>query len=244
MKMIFVLLFSALICLGAAEPPAKTQWMDIILERQQASIWTAVDPGLVLTQGDVIRFRFRSNFDGYLYVTNRGSSGTEMLLFPREETGQANRIQAGKDYLVPATQTHFRVSGPAGYDSIYWLVSPVSLSVGPSLPKLPESNMPPPRQPDIVQPGNVQPGNVQPERAATLTPRCDPSQLRARGFCIDTEAGVRNVENPAKAPAKIAQTPDLQPRDLTMIQSKNRTRISTGGALGGPVVYEFRLAHK
>ena len=232
MKTIFLLLLSAY-C-WAAESPAKTQWMDIILERQQASTWTAVDPGLVLNQGDVIRFRFRSNFDGYLYVTNRGSSGTEMLLFPREETGKANRIQAGKDYLIPATETHFRVSGPAGYDSIYWLVSPVSLSVGSSLPKMPESNQPP----------DNQPGNVQPERPATLTPRCDPSQLRARGFCIDSEAGVRNVEDPSKAPAKIAQTPDLQPRDLTMIQSKNRTRISTGGALGGPAVYEFRLAHK
>ena len=239
MKIIYLLLLSALVCLGAAEAPAKTQWMDIILERQQASIWTAVDPGLVLTQGDVIRFRFRSNFDGYLYVTNRGSSGTEMLLFPRDETGQANRIQAGKDYLVPATETHFRVSGPAGYDSIYWLVSPVSLAVGLPMPKMPESNLPPPRQPD-----SIPTGNVQPERLAILTPRCDPGQLRARGFCIDSEAGVRNVENPAKAPAKIAQTPDLQPRDLTMIQSKNKTRISTGGALGGPVVYEFRLAHK
>ena len=234
MKTISLLLLSALASCWAAQAPVKTQWMDIILERQQASLWTAVEPGLVLNQGDIIRFRFRSNFDGYLYVTNRGSSGAEMLLFPREETGKANRIQAGRDYLIPATETHFRISGPSGYDSIYWLVSPVSLSVGPSLPKMPESNLPPANPP----------GNVQPEQPPTLTPRCDPARLRARGFCIDSEAGVRNVEDPSKAPAKIAQTPDLQPRDLTMIQSKNRTRISTGGALGGPAVYEFRLAHK
>lgn len=230
MKTISLLLLSALGCCWAAEATAKTQWMDVILERQQASTWTAVDPGLVLNQGDVIRFRFRSNFDGYLYVTNRGSSGTEMLLFPREETGKANRIQSGRDYLIPATESYFRVSGPEGYDSIYWLVSPVSLYVGSSMPKMPESNLPP--------------SGLRPERPATLTPRCDPAQLRARGFCIDSEAGVRNVEDPAKAPGKIAQTPDLQPRDLTMIQNKNRTRISTGGALGGPALYEFRLAHK
>ena len=39
-----------------------------------------------------MRFRFRTNFDGYLYVTNLGTSGKYEQLFPRQETGQDNRI--------------------------------------------------------------------------------------------------------------------------------------------------------
>ena len=229
MKIATISLLTAMLCMQAAEPPSKTQWMDIVLERKEASNWAAVDPGLVLNQGDAIRFRFRSNFDGYLYVTNRGSSGAEMLLFPRQETGQANRIHAGKEYLIPATETQFRVSGPAGFDSIFWLVSPVALTEGPSASKMPGSNLPP---------------NVHPEQPPMLTPRCDPAQLRARGLCIDSGAGVHNVEDLSKTTGRISQTPNLQPRDLTMIQEKNKTRVSTGGSLGGPAVYEFRVAHK
>ena len=226
MKQLLSILLFILPCL--AQTP-KAQWMDIVLERKQGANWMAVDPGLILNQGDAIRFRFRSNFDGFLYVTNSGSSGAEMLLFPREETGQANRIQAGKEYLLPATDTQFRVSGPAGYDTIFFLISPVSLGAGNGFPKMPNS------------PGLT---NVQPEQAPKLTPRCDPTQLRARGLCLDSTAGVRNVEDVSKTTGRISQTPNLQARDLTMIQEKTKTRISTGGALDGPTVYQFRLAHK
>ena len=41
--------------------------MEITLERLDGDAWRAVDPGLVLAQGDRVRFRYRTNFDGYLY---------------------------------------------------------------------------------------------------------------------------------------------------------------------------------
>ena len=120
-----------------------------------------------------MRFRFRANFDGYLYVMNYGTSGSYSLLFPREETGRENNVKSGKEYLVPATQAWFRIDGPPGHDIVYWLVSPVALASKPPgyvpLPP-PPKRTPPPK---------------------TLLPRCDDSIFRARGLCIDPRAGLR-----------------------------------------------------
>ena len=68
--------------------------MELVLERLDRDTWRTIDPGLVLAQGDRVRFKFRTNFDGYLYVMNQSTSGTYEQLFPREETGQDNRIAA------------------------------------------------------------------------------------------------------------------------------------------------------
>ncbi len=58
--------------------------MVVVLEALRGSTWTAIDPGLVLHQKDRVRFRFKSNFDGYLYVSDRGTSGSYDLLFPAQ----------------------------------------------------------------------------------------------------------------------------------------------------------------
>ena len=47
---------------------------------------------------------------------NHGTADTYELLFPRTDTGSDNRIEAGKEYVVPATQGWFRIAGPAGQD--------------------------------------------------------------------------------------------------------------------------------
>ena len=39
--------------------------MEIVLERLNGTDWHAVDPALVLAQGDRVRFKFRTNFDGF-----------------------------------------------------------------------------------------------------------------------------------------------------------------------------------
>ncbi|MEI9975923.1 MAG: DUF4384 domain-containing protein [Ignavibacteriota bacterium] len=85
--------------------------MELSLERLDGNTWKAIDPALVLAQGDRVRFRFRTNFDGYLYVTNQSTSGKYEQLFPRDETGQDNHIVASKDYQVPATSVAFRIAG-------------------------------------------------------------------------------------------------------------------------------------
>ncbi len=196
--------------------------IEITLERQNGKAWKAVDPALVLNSGDVVRFRFKSNFDGFLYVTNYATSGQYNLLFPREETGRDNRVEAGKEYLVPETQAHFRIAGPAGYEMVYWYISPVSLG----------------------EKFDFRPSHPSNYRPPLLLPRCDDTALRARGVCLDHEAGPKAVEEQQSIPGELAPMRSMSSRELTIVQQRNQSVVSPAGSALAPVFCEFRLAHK
>src|SRR5262249_23824564 len=123
----------AALCALPAFPQAKSlnlgpHRMELTLERKTAAGWRVVEPGFIFNKGDHVRFRFRTNFSGFVYVMNQGTGGTYMKLFPREDTGMMNRIEAGKDYIVPATDGGaFRVDGPPGQDIVYWMMTPVAM---------------------------------------------------------------------------------------------------------------------
>jgi hypothetical protein len=203
---------------------AQSHRMEILLEKLDGSTWRTVDPGLVLEQGDHVRFRFHTDFDGFLYVMNQSTSGKYEQLFPREETGQENRIAAGQEYHVPATSSAFRIAGPAGYEIVYWLVTPARLTDAPPRLEPPPANRTP--------------------KPITLIPRCDDTMLRARGECIDNSAGPKAVPRDAELPKNLAGAADLNPRDLVFLRQKDTAVISSPAALTGPVIYVFRLAHK
>jgi hypothetical protein len=78
-----------------------THRMELVLERLDRDTWRTIDPGLVLAQGDRVRFKFRTNFDGYLYVMNQSTSGNYEQLFPTDQAGQDNRSPRSKEYQVP-----------------------------------------------------------------------------------------------------------------------------------------------
>lgn len=200
--------------------------MEIKLQRMDGDTWKSVDPGLVFAQNDRVRFRFQTNFDGYLYVMNRSTSGKYEQLFPREETGQNNRITAGNDYTVPATHTLFRIGGPAGQEIIYWLVSPVALNADGAAEYTP---LPPPPAPDKRLPNN-------------MTPRCDDTIFRARGECVDISAGPQGVGSGEKLPSNVARA--AKPRELIFMREQDTSVVASAAPLSGPVIYEFRLAHK
>ena len=217
----------ALAILPLAWPQTKsmtqgTHRMELMLERLDGTTWKTIDPALVLAQGDHVRFRFRTNFDGYLYVTNQSTSGKYEQLFPREETGQDNHIVAGKDYQVPATSMAFRIAGPPGHEVVYWLVSPGPLTDMPARPTLPPAGITPP---------------------LTLVPRCDEGVMKARGDCIDSSAG------PKLIPREVDVSQDLvaanaASRELLFVREQNTAVISSTAPLTGPVIYEFQLAHR
>jgi len=196
--------------------------MEIMLERHEAGAWPNIDPGLVLDQGDQVRFRFRTNFDGYLYVSNQSTSGKYEQLFPREETGQENRIAAGQEYRVPATAAAFRIAGPAGHEVVYWLVSPARLNDIPPRLGLPGAKSPP----------------------HTLIPRCDDERLKARGDCVDTSAGPKLVPRDVDMPQGLSDAATRSQRDLMFMRQQDKAVISSPEPLTGPVIYEFRLAHR
>jgi hypothetical protein len=65
-----------------------------------------VNSDTVFHAGDRIRLAVEANDDGYLYVVNRGSSGTWKLLFPSAEIKDGdNRIQRRVRYEVPSGYT-------------------------------------------------------------------------------------------------------------------------------------------
>jgi hypothetical protein len=225
--------FAALIALtlplpGQTNSQQGPYRMEISLERREAGAWHTVDPGLVLEQNDRVRFRFHTNFDGYLYVMNQSTSGTYSMLFPGEETGRENQIHSGKDYAVPATETLFRIAGPPGHEIVYWMVTPAELRTGEENHYVP---LPPPPPKEKRAPSN-------------MTPRCDDTLFRARGACIDTSAGPKNVTSRELLPDNLAQVPSGGSGDLMFLRKQNTAVVSSPVPLKGPVIYEFHLAHR
>jgi hypothetical protein len=229
--------YSAILCIFALATPVTAQSnvqqgpyrMEIVLERRDGSAWHAVDPGLVLEQNDRVRFRFHTNFDGYLYVMNQSTSGAYTMLFPREDTGSENQIHAGKDYEVPATQTLFRIAGPAGHEIVYWMITPAELRSEEERRKYVPLPPPPPKDKQLP---------------ANLTPRCDDALFRARGACIDTSAGPKSVTSRELLPDNLAQVPSGSSGDLMFLRKQNTAVVSSPVPLKGPVIYEFHLAHR
>jgi hypothetical protein len=225
------LVFAAAIVAGCLSAQVKTltqgpHRMEITVERRQGGAWRAVDPGLVFAHDDRVRFRFRTNFDGFLYVMNQNTSGKYEQLFPREDTGRENRIGAGKEYLVPATQTAFRITGPPGHEIVYWMMMPAALSSPEDRPAYVPLPPPPPRQ-----------------ARPPMQPRCDDALLRTRGDCIDSSAGPKLMARGDALPENLAQLP-RQDQDLLIMREKEKSVVSSPVPLTGPVIYEFRLAHK
>jgi hypothetical protein len=195
--------------------------MEIVLERATGDkAWAAVDPSLVLAGNDRVRFRFHTNFEGYLYVTNQGTSGRYRQLFPSPEAGGDNHIRGGQEYLLPAAKADFRVTGPPGMDIVYWLVSPARLA---DLPEI---------------------FHGQPVKPPILLPRCDDAVLQARGDCVDHAAGLKLVPRDALAQSPLSDAAGRAQRDLVFLREQDTAVVSAPAALTGPVIYQFVLAHR
>ena len=201
--------------------------LEIVLEKKTKETWQKVDPGVVFVQNDLLRFRLKANFSGYLYVLNHGTSGEYTLLFPATETGQENRIEAGRNINVPATEGAFRITGPPGHEVVYWLVSPIELSSD----KISSEYVPLPPPPKA------------PKTPPRLIPRCDDKIFKARGDCIDVSAGPQNVPDEG-LPDNLAAIPELAARELKFEKDQSASIVSTAEASGKPVIFEFRIAHR
>lgn len=205
--------------------------VDLVLEKKEGNSARPMDPAHVFAEGDFIRFRMRSGVTGFLYVINRGSSGKYQQLFPADQDNQNRSIKAGKEYLVPDSNAGwFRVEAPAGYENVYFLISPMDL--GKSLPagtQVPESA-------DEQRPAT--------DPFATATPRCDDDLFRARGECLDTGAGLKPLKQGEKLPETLSQVPAATSRDLVVVKGSNDTSVSSTEPFDAPVIYHFKIAHK
>lgn len=197
--------------------------MEITLEKRESGAWKVVDPGHVFREGDQLRFRFKASQAGFLYVVNEGTSGEQTQLFPSAQAGNNNSVEAGKEYTIPGSSGAFRVTGPKGYDTVYWVVSPVK--IGSTVEYKP---LPPPPAP-TASPS---------QPAPNLTPRCDDSIFRARGECVDAGAGLKT--NPV---------PGMKARELFFVRKGEQSIVSAPPAAvksvaAAPITYQFRIAHQ
>ncbi len=200
------------------------QRLEITIERLDAGAWKVVDPGHVFKDGDRVRFRFKSSQAGFLYVVNKGTSGAETTLFPSEQAERDNAVEAGREYEIPGNSGAFRITGPAGYDTVYWVLSPVR--IGGVAPPIAYKPLPAPPKPGAVP--------------ANMTPRCDDTVLRARGECVDPGAGL-----------KPNTPPGMQARELFFVRKGDQSVVSVPPSVPGPtavkappITYQFRIAHK
>lgn len=202
----------------------RSSRIEIVVERNEDQSWRAIDPRLVLNHEDRVRFRVKSSFDGYLYVTYLSTSGRYDTLFPGRG-GEQNKVIAGKEYIVPQTAGSFRVTDPPGQEIVYFLLSPVQLSLRPEAPQ----------NPSTVN---------KPKAPTTLVPRCDDSLFRDQGNCLDTSAGPSPVGDAGTLPSDLARIQNLRSRELTLTVEQNTSVIISAEAGTGPVICEVRLAHK
>ena len=77
-----------------------------------------------------------------------------------------------------------------------------------------------------------------------MTPRCDDTILKARGDCIDSSAGPKLVPAAWNCRKPLAHAAGQGRRDLLFMRQQDKAVVSSPAPLTGPVIYEFRLAHK
>lgn len=193
--------------------------VDITLERKKDGKIEGMAAGHVFAPGDIIRLKLVSHYDGYLYVMDQGSSGKFSTVFPAMQTGSDNRVLRAKQYLVPAVEDGwFEVNGPAGFDVLYFLLSPTALTA--------------PVLSSFAVPGPV----------SSLKPRCNDEIFRARGDCTDDSAGPAAVAPGQPLPAPLVPLAGSASRDITFTNMSNGT-VGVTGVSAAPMLYTFRLAH-
>ena len=208
--------------------------MEIVLEKKTGDTVQAMDAGHVFQTGDILRFRLRPAFDGFLYVTDLGTSGRTSLLFPKQETGSDNRIDHTREYVVPATPDGwFEVSGPPGYETLYFVMSPWLWLEARSRVRLRRIR-------------------TRESRRELRRRRC----IRAATMKSSSRAGIAWIRMLARS-GSIRRRPCLDQcgtcseivlqgkcaRDLNFTQKSSSSVVTSVSPMNGPVVYEFLLAH-
>jgi hypothetical protein len=205
---------------GAQAASPNVPALEIALEQQVGGKPVPMPPTHVFDTGDIIRFRVTSRFDGYIYVMDQGTSGKFATAFPSQTAGSDNRIHLGQSYLIPSTvDGWFQVSGPAGFDVLYFLLSPEPILT--------------PAAASLAAPGAI----------SSLKPRCNDAAFRARGECLDVTAGPAPLPRDAPLPAPLAPLAGAASRDITVTRKKDGVTITSEGSKTAPVIYTFRLAH-
>jgi hypothetical protein len=225
---LFLLLAAGII---HAQKANTASMFSIRLEQRKGAAVQSVPQSTVFRNGDILRFRLTSQIAGYLYVVDKGTTGSTSPLFPATNaSSNGNHIEINRSYLVPADgDGWFEVSGPAGFDTLYFLVSASPIALPP--PVAPGAG----EHVDHPQAAPPPPG---------LLPRCDDAIFKARGECIDSSAGVAPLAPDAAVPRELIPLARTASRDIVLTNDGDDTDIQPAPAAKLPLIYTFRLAHR
>lgn len=181
-----------------------------------------VRPEHVFATDDVLRFRLKSATDGFVYVVDHATSGEYTVLFPANDLAGNNAVRVDTEFYVPSPEEGwFQVGGVAGFDTVYFLLSPVKLAVSSANTK----------------------SKQQEKLPENMLPRCNDSIFQARGECVDSSAGPAVLPRGASLPPQISTAAANASRDLVMVNDGDGN-VKVTKTSDGPAVYVFRIAHK
>lgn len=213
----------------ASQSANSSGLLTLRLEERVGDVAKTVPQNAVFRTGNILRFRLTSQLAGYLYIVDKGTTGETATLFPASDTPDAsNRIEPGQSMVVPANgDGWFEVSGPAGFDTIYILVSadPITIPHAPAAApsqETPQSEAPPP---------------------PNLLPRCDDAIFKARGECVDKSAGVAPLPPNAAVPRDLVPLARTAARDIILAGDDEGVTVKAAPSAKLPLIYTFRLAH-
>jgi hypothetical protein len=202
--------------------------ISIRLEQKAGEASKTVPQNTVFRNGDILRFQITSHIAGYLYVVDKGTTGETDTLFPGSNAlAGDNRIEPEKSYLAPVSgDGWFEVSGPTGFDILYFLVSATPIALPPAAA---------PGTQNQEKPGALPAG---------LLPRCDDAIFKARGDCIDASAGVAPLAPGAPMPRELVPLAKTASRDIILTDDGDGTAVQPAATAKLPLIYTFRLAHR
>jgi hypothetical protein len=204
--------------------------VSVRLEQKQGHLTKEVPLKKIFHTGDVIRFRVTSRIAGYLYVLNQGTSGETATLFPSSDgTEESTRVEKEEIRSVPDdNEGWFEVSGPPGFDTIYFLLSGMPIYVPPA---------------GVGRNQRTETAKHASPPPLGVLPRCDDEIFKARGECIDPTAGVAPLAADAPVPRELIPAAKSAARDIVITDDGNDIDIRISPSAKLPLIYTFRLAH-
>ena len=77
-----------------------------------------------------------------------------------------------------------------------------------------------------------------------MLPRCDDGIFRARGECIDANAGASAVAPGEHSPQPADPGASLTPREIVVIRKPDSSVVAPATDGDAPILYQFRIAHR
>jgi len=105
---------------ASAGPPIGVTYT---LQKLVGDTMVDVSPDAVFRDGDRISFVVQTNYLGYLYIANKGPTGSWTPLFPSSEIENGdNRVQAFHKYTLPP-RYRIKFNQPSGVEDVFILFS-------------------------------------------------------------------------------------------------------------------------